>query len=180
VVVWQDPRIPAGDTGGVYACSRAHPGRETLLTVRNPICPSPTGCHNWARWSYTAVRFAGGWVAVSAAMTGTADKIAVWNAAGTAPARVLGTALSFDASYDLRLRADGALAYGTQITTSSLQNVDILHACASGCPGLRSVARYVEPGSYLGTKPLLSHIEFGPHDRLEWRYEGRARDVRIA
>jgi hypothetical protein len=177
VIVWEDATTQETATGGVYACSSSHPARVTLLHARNGICASPTGCYDWNQWAYTTFRFAGSWVAVSAGFKSSDDKVAEWDWRTARGARLV-------ARLDIRLhglslRADGALAFATREVNGGFGWVDELYACAGGCERIQRIDRFVEPSSYLGSKPLLSDVHFGAHGYLEWRERSRPRRARI-
>lgn len=180
VIVWESPGVSIDSSGSVYACSPRHAGTVTLLTFQY-ICGSPTGCGG--QGGYTDARFAGPWVAVAAGDPTPFGAVAEWDTRGSHAARVVASWLEPDdfpaGPYGLALRPDGALAYADQTVNNAGATVDVLHACDSGCPSVRRVSSFVEPGSYEGSRPLLAAIRFAADGELQWRDRGHLHAARI-
>jgi hypothetical protein len=48
-----------------------------------------------------------------------------------------------------------------------------------GCPRVRRVGRFIEPGGYEGSKAIARRTRFAAHAALRWRGRGRLHTVRI-
>lgn len=182
VLVWTNPSVPGGSWGRIYACSPSQTAAVAVVTVYNPICPSPTGCTDWDQWNYIRATIAGSWVAASGAFTGSGDWIGLWNSrAPRAPRQVAvlpGGAAGID-TYALALRPDGALAFAYQ-DIDNFRYFDALDACGGGCRNLRRLDTVLYPASSIGQRQLLTDVHFGASKHLFWRDDGRLRKTRLS
>jgi hypothetical protein len=170
--VWEDPTVPGGGSGSIYACSARHPVPVKLLTAPNSPCPSPTGCYDWDHWGFTEMRVAGDWVAVAASSKSGPLLIGLWDSAGKRPARVVANVDATLKTSALALRADGALAYAYSTVDNAFNFVDLLYACGSGCLHVSRLDTFRERG-----RSRLADVRFGGHDSLQWRDGTRSRTV---